>query len=293
MGIALKVSPDAARMRVERALEKLRVALERRGINTLSAALATVLATQGTLAVPSAMVATVTGAVMATGAATAVLGVVVGMKAALVGAGLVAVIGSIWVAERNRSHAAETQLSAIRDERASLQGRLINAEAALLQAQARAAEVEKDNSKLLEAVEAAKRATASRPAPPTTAPTPTPPLVGDPKWNQFPGYLGALVEKIQVQWERTLTEKQLQPPSGSTASVTFILSSDGTIAEITEVSGTAGQDGAAACATAIISSAPHGVWTADMRNILGERQQLTFTFAYRGASGGVRKKKKA
>ena len=70
VGGRFAISTDAARMRVDRALEKLRGLLARRGIASTSTALAAVVATQTGLAVPPGMVAKiVTGVLHRTGAA--------------------------------------------------------------------------------------------------------------------------------------------------------------------------------------------------------------------------------
>ena len=66
----LNLSPNTARMRVERALDKLRELLERRGVASTSAALGVALAGQAVAAAPAGLAATVTGAALA-GAATA------------------------------------------------------------------------------------------------------------------------------------------------------------------------------------------------------------------------------
>ncbi len=60
IGTTLRVSEDAARMRVERALDKLRALLERRGIASSSAALGVVLANHAVAAAPAGLAATVT-----------------------------------------------------------------------------------------------------------------------------------------------------------------------------------------------------------------------------------------
>lgn len=70
IGATLRVTEDAARMRVERALEKLRTALARRGVTSTGAALAVVLANQVNIAAPAGLAASVTGAAM-TGSAAA------------------------------------------------------------------------------------------------------------------------------------------------------------------------------------------------------------------------------
>lgn len=61
IGAALNLSTDAARMRTERALEKLRGVLVRRGINSSSAALGLALAERAVTAAPATMVAAITG----------------------------------------------------------------------------------------------------------------------------------------------------------------------------------------------------------------------------------------
>lgn len=83
VGAKLNLADNTARMRVERALDKLRALLERRGVTSTSAALAAALANQAVIAAPTGLAATVTGAALAGGAATAV--VVVGSPAAVSG----------------------------------------------------------------------------------------------------------------------------------------------------------------------------------------------------------------
>lgn len=69
IGATLRLTEDAARMRVERALEKLRAALGRRGITSTSAALGVALANQAAAMAPAGVAASVTGAALAGAAA--------------------------------------------------------------------------------------------------------------------------------------------------------------------------------------------------------------------------------
>jgi RNA polymerase sigma factor (sigma-70 family) len=72
IGATLRVSEDAARVRVDRALDKLRTLLVRRGITSTAAALAVALSCQSALAAPPALAASVTGfALTSTASATA------------------------------------------------------------------------------------------------------------------------------------------------------------------------------------------------------------------------------
>lgn len=65
IGIALSLSENAARMRVDRALDKLRAMLRRRGILSTSSALAAVLAEQAVIAAPAGLASEATAAALA------------------------------------------------------------------------------------------------------------------------------------------------------------------------------------------------------------------------------------
>lgn len=67
VGAALHVSEDAARMRVERALEKLRAALGRRGVVSTATALGGLLTENAVVAAPAGMVAAVAGLALQSG----------------------------------------------------------------------------------------------------------------------------------------------------------------------------------------------------------------------------------
>jgi RNA polymerase sigma factor (sigma-70 family) len=70
IGAALRISEDGARMRVDRAIEKLRTLLAKRGVTSTAAALAVALANQAVVAAPAGLAATVTSTAL-TGAAAA------------------------------------------------------------------------------------------------------------------------------------------------------------------------------------------------------------------------------
>jgi len=74
IGVVLKVSENAARQRVDRALERMRKLLARRRIVSTSVALTAFLAEQATAAVPSGLAGTVTTAALTAGAAAAPVG---------------------------------------------------------------------------------------------------------------------------------------------------------------------------------------------------------------------------
>jgi len=69
VGQAIGTTEDAARMRVNRALDKLHGLLKRRGITTTSAALATLLAAEAVHAVPAALITSISSLALTTTAA--------------------------------------------------------------------------------------------------------------------------------------------------------------------------------------------------------------------------------
>ena len=106
------------------------------------------------------------------------------------------------------------------------------------------------------------------------------PVAFDAKWSSYGSYLQRLIEAVQFQWERLLVEGKTYPPGGTTVSVKFILDSEGRIKRIVDVDNHSSDQGRNACISAITDRAPYGPWTDDMRAVLGEQQELTFTFYY-------------
>lgn len=157
MGWSWRISPDAARMRVDRALDKLRAQLARRGIESASAAIAIALSTQVSLALPAGLIVAVSGTAMGavgtTGGAAALLGFMSATKTTLVVATLTTVIATgLSLVERNRARASEAHLDTTRQENVALRARLARAEQQRVQAETRAVEADRDSSKLLDAM---------------------------------------------------------------------------------------------------------------------------------------------
>ena len=112
VGTAFSVSEDAARMRVDRALDKLRAVLAQRQITSTAAALAAVLANQPAVAVPPGLAATVTGAAVAGGSVVGVLGFMSSIKSGLSVVGLLALLMTLGVAIYER-HARDEAVQAL------------------------------------------------------------------------------------------------------------------------------------------------------------------------------------
>lgn len=118
VGTSLHLTANTARMRVERALEKLQAALARRGVTSTAAALATAMAAQAVAGAPAGLAASVTGTALAGGgAATIGAGLLSFMATAKLPLGIaaaVAVAGTTGIVVQAESNAA------LRAEAASL-----------------------------------------------------------------------------------------------------------------------------------------------------------------------------
>jgi hypothetical protein len=107
------------------------------------------------------------------------------------------------------------------------------------------------------------------------------PVAFDAKWSNYGQYLQQLIETVQIQWDRILIQSKVYPASGTVVVVKFRLDKTGTVAEILSVEPSAVADQASrACVSAITMRSPYGDWTDDMVQILGESQELTFSFYY-------------
>lgn len=106
------------------------------------------------------------------------------------------------------------------------------------------------------------------------------PIAIDAKWSNYGAYLQRLIESVQAQWDRLLNESRIYPPSGTTVEVKFILDSEGKISRIVNVDNQSSEQAGQACVKAISDRAPYGLWTDDMKAMLGEQQEMTFKFFY-------------
>jgi RNA polymerase sigma factor (sigma-70 family) len=123
IGLRLSLSENAARMRVERALERLRILLSRRGITSTAATLSVLLSSRPTLAAPTGLTGTVVRVALASAVGagpilgnllrtmttlktTANAAVILGLTALL---GLISVGTGVYELNRTRSIAASIQ----------------------------------------------------------------------------------------------------------------------------------------------------------------------------------------
>ena len=124
VGTALGIGEDAARMRVTRAVDRLRDFLIGRGITTTSAALSIVLAAHGSQTVPSLLAATVISATLSgTISSTTTLGILAmsKLKTGIACAALAAAVATPILWQQSTNHA-------LRDKNNELQSRLLTLE---------------------------------------------------------------------------------------------------------------------------------------------------------------------
>jgi RNA polymerase sigma factor (sigma-70 family) len=152
IGTLLNVSEDGARMRVDRALDKLHALLARRGVTSTSAALAVALNAQAVAAAPAGVTAAITGAALASAATGASLGgagaaaVLTFMSTAKIITAVVAIGGlaglGLGLVAFQQARTTSEALAAITQERDALHARVKAAEARAEQALARGREVQ-------------------------------------------------------------------------------------------------------------------------------------------------------
>ncbi len=123
VGLQLGLSEEAARKRVERAIEKLRMAFSRRGVQTSSAAMAAAIAGQSLIPIPHALGAVIcqTAAASASSQAIGAITLMTKLKTGLVAASLIAAVTTTIIEYRANLR--------LRNEIAQLQGQLADQQA--------------------------------------------------------------------------------------------------------------------------------------------------------------------
>ncbi len=106
-------------------------------------------------------------------------------------------------------------------------------------------------------------------------------IVGmDARWSEYGEYLNTLIEIVQVQWYKILAESRVAPPRGSHVVVTFRINAQGETEIVKVEDADAGRQGVFACQNAITYPQPYGKWSDAMIAVLGNSQELTFSFYY-------------
>lgn len=99
------------------------------------------------------------------------------------------------------------------------------------------------------------------------------------KWSAYGEYMQKFIESVDIQWQRIVEQSNVYPVAGTKVVVKFRINSKGEIAEI-EPNSTGGRAAISACVSAIVFRKSYGAWSDDMIGVLGESQEITFTFFY-------------
>jgi RNA polymerase sigma factor (sigma-70 family) len=124
VGARLGLGENAARMRVERALAKLRSLLARRGITSTEAALVLLLAEHGVTAAPAGLAASISGAALATGTGSGLAAIWTLMSTSKITAGVlglgVLAVGAGLTVQQNSLAALRAENTALAERSADL-----------------------------------------------------------------------------------------------------------------------------------------------------------------------------
>ena len=106
-------------------------------------------------------------------------------------------------------------------------------------------------------------------------------IVGmDARWSEYGEYMNELIEIVQAQWYNILRESRVSPPRGSSVVVKFRINSKGETNIVSVEDTGAGKQGVFSCQNAITYPQPYRKWTEQMIAVLGDSQELTFSFYY-------------
>jgi len=149
IGATLRLTDDAARMRVDRALEKLRGLLAKRGVTSTATALAVALANQAGVAAPAGLAASVTGAALA-GVAPTGIAAMMGMTKLEIGIAGVLVLAGIagFVLQKQTNSARREEIQTLQIQNRQIE-RLENENRRLARDLAEIAALREDDAELL------------------------------------------------------------------------------------------------------------------------------------------------
>jgi hypothetical protein len=100
----------------------------------------------------------------------------------------------------------------------------------------------------------------------------------DARFTEYGAYLQELAEIVQTQWNKILAESRVSPPNGTRVTVTFKINPKGETEIIKVEDFGAGRQAVFSCQNAITYPQPYRKWTEEMIAMLGDSQELTYTF---------------
>jgi hypothetical protein len=101
------------------------------------------------------------------------------------------------------------------------------------------------------------------------------------KWKGHEEYISGIINAVDKRWEWIVKRSRSYPAPGTTVVVKFRLEAHtGDIPEIISVDSSGTKEAIDMCVSAIVSQAPYGKWTPEMKNEIGDSTDVTFTFHY-------------
>jgi hypothetical protein len=100
----------------------------------------------------------------------------------------------------------------------------------------------------------------------------------DARWSEYGEYLNELIEIVQMSWYNILRESRVSSPRGSHVIVTFKINPKGETEIVKVEDFGSGKQGVFSCQNAITYPQPYRKWTDQMIAVLGDSQELTFSF---------------
>ncbi len=100
----------------------------------------------------------------------------------------------------------------------------------------------------------------------------------DARWSEYGEYLNELIEIVQMSWYNILRESRVSPPRGSHVVVTFKINPKGETEIVKVEDFGSGKQAVFSCQNAITYPQPYRKWTDQMVAVLGDSQELTFSF---------------
>lgn len=100
----------------------------------------------------------------------------------------------------------------------------------------------------------------------------------DARWSEYGEYLNELIEIVQMSWYNILRESRVSPPRGSHVVVTFRINPKGETEIVKVEDFGSGKQAVFSCQNAITYPQPYRKWTEQMVAVLGDSQELTFSF---------------
>lgn len=104
----------------------------------------------------------------------------------------------------------------------------------------------------------------------------------DANFSEFGDYTQRMIEAVSEQWQLLASRSNLADGNiGTRVVLEFIVDDEGNVLDMRVAYSDATQPARLLCQDAVISRAPYGAWTREMKSAIGEEMPIRFTFHYR------------